>query len=159
MNPAMNSLRAPPWARRRLLAPVGMPPSASSLPPIIPMVRRWRNDFRHPRHGLLTDPPSHRRDTRAPEAARYLTHALAFRHLLARGRRQYVRRIPELDLPRRAEPSLLPIDRRCAARTQGAFPHSLFAPPVAAPGAHRVRTPRGPQPRPRLRAPRRPLSY
>src|ERR1700676_4980654 len=96
--------QARPW-------PGGTPPSASSLPPIIPWVRRWRNDFRHLPHELLADPPAYRRDTRAPEVARHLNQAHAFPHLLAQDRRRHVRKIPELDLKRLGEPTLLLIYR------------------------------------------------
>src|SRR6202790_5052981 len=136
-----------------------MPPGAFSLPPIIQRVRRWKNDRRHPPHEHLIDPPPHRRDTRAQEVAKHLNQALAFPHLLAQDRGRFVRKIPELDLQRRAELTPLPIDRRCSVRTQDVSPHSLFPPPVAVPGAHRVRTPRGRQPRLRLRELPCPLSY
>jgi hypothetical protein len=103
-NPTMSCLRVPRWARRTLLAPVGMLPSAASLPPTGPRVRCWKNDFRHPLHQLL-DLPSHRRDTQAEEVVRLQNQALAFRHLLVPDRRGHVQKRPEPDLLRRAEPT------------------------------------------------------
>src|ERR1700730_19378906 len=103
--PRMNCFRAPQWGRQTPPVPVGMRPSAASLPQMVPRVPRLRDDLCHPLHRLLADSPPHRRDTRGEEVANQLSSVPAFRHLLVGDRPCRALEIPELDLQRRAEPT------------------------------------------------------
>src|SRR5467141_4070547 len=102
--PRMNCFRARQSGPQMLPVPVGMQLNAVSLPPIVPRSRQLTNDFSHPLHWFLADPPPHRRDTRAEGVAKHLNSVPAFHHLLVGGRPWRARKIPELDLQWLAEP-------------------------------------------------------